>query len=124
MNGAAQIMTLNEGFVNKRIINHKAKNDKPAYTEIKYGIKEETEEFVHNFYQNNKANAIENGNEVKFYEQIYKTGEAYVLCNSFRKIVKNSAHNVNIGDEHKYNDLMNKIQVNYMLKHISLKIKN
>ena len=124
LNGAAQIMTLNEKFVNKRIINHKAKNDKPAYTEIKYGIKEETEEFVHNFYQNNKANAIENGNEVKFFEQIYKTGEAYVLCNSFRKIVKNSSHNVNMGDDHKYNDLMNKIQVNYMLKHISLKIKN
>ena len=123
LNGSAQMLTLEEEFIDKKTIKHKAKGDVPAYNEVKYFIKDDIEEDVHNFYQSNTKNAIENGNEVKFFEQIYTTKEAYVLCNSFRKIVKNSAHNVVLGNEDKYNNLMNRIQVNYMMKHINLNKK-
>jgi len=123
LNGSAQLLTLEEDFIDKRTIKHKSKGDIDAYDEVKYFIKSDIEEDIHNFYQSNSKNAIENGNEVKFFEQIYQTKEAYVLCNSFRKIVKNSAHNVILGNEDKYNNLMNRIQVNYMMKHINLNKK-
>jgi hypothetical protein len=120
LNGAARMLTLKEDFIGSKIIKHKATDKKEACEETKYYIKSR-EEDIHNYYQENKNTAIECGNEVKFFEQIYTTGEAYVLCNSFRKIVKNSAHNVELGNESKYNNLMNKIQVNYMMKHINLR---
>lgn len=120
LNGAARMLTLEEDFIDKKIIKHKATDKKEACEEIKYYVKG-CEEDVHNYYQDNKNTAIESGNEVKFFEQIYATGEAYVLCNSFRKIVKNTAHNVDLGNEDKYNNLMNRIQVKYMMKHINLK---
>ena len=123
LNGAARMLTLEEDFIGKKIIKHKATDKKEACEEVKYYVKG-CEEDIHNYYQENRNTAIESGNEVKFFEQIYATGEAYVLCNSFRKIVKNSAHNVELGNEGKYNNLMNKIQVNYMMKHINLNKKN
>jgi len=118
LNDNAQILTLDEDFVNKKIVNKGKVNE-----EIKINIKKGSEEAVHNFYINNKANSIGCGNEVKFFEQIYSVGEAYLLCNSFRKIVKNSLRNVDVGDDERYNTLMNSIQVNYMIKHINPKKK-
>ena len=123
LNGNAQILTLQEDFIKSRQINHKEKDDKPAWIETKYYTEVDCEEKIHNFYTSNISNAIDSGNEAKFFEQIYSTGEAYVLCNSFRKIVKNSAHKVELGNEEKYNNLMNRVQVNYMMKHINLNKK-
>jgi len=116
LNDNAQILTLNEDFVNKKIVNKGKVNE-----EIKINIKKGYEEAVHNFYINNKSNSIGCGNEVKFFEQIYSVGDAYLLCNSFRKIVKNSLRNVEVGEDDRYNTLMNSIQVNYMIKHINPK---
>jgi hypothetical protein len=120
LNGAALLLSLEEKFIEQRIIKHKAKGEKEAWNETKYQITKDSELEVYNFAQENKNLAIEAGNEVKFFERIYTTGEAYLLCNSFRKIVKNSAHNVVLGESDRYNDLMNKVQVNYMMKHINL----
>jgi hypothetical protein len=109
------------------------------WDETKFFIEKGKEQEVYNYAQSSKHTAICSHtceckdkdkcyskntchhNELKFFEQIYSTGEAYLLCSSFRKIVKNSARNVVLGNENKYNNLMNKIQVNYMMKHISLK---
>jgi len=121
LNGSALLLSLGEDFIKQKTINHKSKNGKPSWNETKFFIEKEKELEVYNFAQNNKHLAIENNNELKFFEQIYTTGEAYLLCSSFRKIVKNSARNVVLGNENKYNNLMNKVQVNYMMKHISLK---
>ena len=118
LNDNAQILTLEEDFINRKISNKGKPNEA-----MKINITKGAERAVHKFYNNNKANAIGNGNEVKFFEQIYKTGEAYLLCNSFRKIVKNSLRNVEVGQDDRYNVLMNSIQVNYMIKHIKPKIK-
>jgi hypothetical protein len=118
LNDNAQILTLDESFVNKKISNKGKPNEA-----LKINITKGMERDVHKFYNNNKANAIGNGNEVKFFDQIHRTGEAYLLCNSFRKIVKNSLRNVEVGEDERYNTLMNSIQVNYMIKHISLKKK-
>lgn len=116
LNDNAQILTLEEDFVNKKIVNKGKANES-----IKINIAKGCEEAVHKFYINNKTNAIGNGNEVRFFEQIYSTGEAYLLCNSFRKIVKNSLRNVEVGQDDRYNSLMNSIQVNYMIKHVNPK---
>jgi hypothetical protein len=116
LNGSALLLTLGEEFVAERTIKHKNGD-----IEKKFEITKGNEKDVYNFAINNKHLAIENGNEEKFFEQIYTTKEAYVLCSSFRKIVKNSMRNVDLGQSEKYNQYMNKIQVNYMMKHISLK---
>jgi len=121
LNGDALLLTLAEDFIKAKTINHKSKDGKPSWDETKFFIEKEKELEVYNFAQNNKHLAIGNNNELKFFEKIYTTGEAYLLCSSFRKIVKNSARNVELGNENKYNNLMNKVQVNYMLKKISLK---
>jgi hypothetical protein len=121
LNENALMLTMKEDFIKQKTIKHGKKGDAVAWDEEKYFIEPNRELDVYNFAQDNKHLAIGSKNEVKFFEQIYTTGEAYLLCNSFRKIVKNRAHNVKLGDEKKYNNLMNKIQVNYMMKHISLK---
>ena len=114
LNGSAQMLSLEEDFIASKKIK------KGGISETKYYIKEGTEEEVHNFFVGNSANSIGAGNEVKFFKQLYDTREAYVLCSSFRKIVKNLSHNVDYGETERYNDLMNKIQVNYMMKRIRL----
>ena len=116
LNGSALLLTLGEAFVAERTIKHKN-----GVIEKKFEISKNTDKEVYNFAIENKQLAIENGNEEKFFNQLFTTGEAYVLCSSFRKIVKNTLRNVDLGDTDKYNNIMNKIQVNYMMKHISLK---
>jgi len=127
LNGSALMLTLGEDFISEKTIKHK-----DGSIETKFQIRDDCEKKVYNFANDNKHLAIKNenfkdkmdgmhGNEVKFFEQIYSTKEAYVLCNSFRKIVKNSLRNVDLGQDDKYNKYMNKIQVSYMMKHISLK---
>jgi hypothetical protein len=121
LNGSALLLSLGEDFIGTKLINHKATENKTAWVEEKFIVKDGTELEVYNFAQNNKNLAIESGNELAFFEQIYTTGSAYLLCNSFRKIVKNSSRNVILGDDDKYNNLMNKIQVNYLMKKITIK---
>jgi len=121
LNENALMLTMKEDFIKQKTIKHGVKGEAVAWDEEKYYVEPNKELEVYNFAQDNKHLAIGSKNEVKFFEQIYTTGEAYLLCNSFRKIVKNSARNVKLGEETKYNNLMNKIQVNYMMKHISLK---
>lgn len=116
INGNAQLLTLNEDFIEKKIINHK-----DGTTEEKYNIKENMDKEIYYFYNNNKKNEIDN-NSIGFFDKLYNEKEAYVLVNSFRKIVKNNKRNVGLEDIDKHNDLMNSIQVNFMIKKLSLKI--
>ncbi len=76
---------------------------------------------MYKYYLAHKQNNIESGNEINFFEKIYTTGTAYIMCNSFRKIVKNASRNVAMDDTSSFNNLMNKIQVNYMIKRIQIK---
>ena len=121
LNGSAQLLSLEEPFIECKTINHKATESRGAWNETRYSIKPESEYEVYKYYLDNVQNNIESGNEIKFFEQVYTTGKAFVLCSSFRKIVKNSARNVEMEDESSFNKLMNKIQVNYNLKKIELK---
>lgn len=120
LNDAAQLLTLQEDFIDNKTIKHKN-----GENEIKYFIKNDEnknmEEEVYKYYNNHIHNNIGNNNQIKFFKQLYDTKEAYVLCSSFRKIVKNTLHNVEIDETDKYNNLMNKIQANYMIKHIKIK---
>ena len=120
LNGSAQLLSLDEPFIESKIVKHKTTPDKPYWEEIKHSIKSENELEVYQYYENNKKNNIENGNEIKFFEQVYSTGVAYILNSSFRKIVKNSAREVSVEDTENYNNLMNKIQVQYNLKKINI----
>lgn len=120
LNGSAQLLSLQEPFIDRKILKHKATTERPYYEEIKYSIRPETEYDVYRYYEDNKQNNIESGNEIKFFEQVYSTGVAYIINSSFRKIVKNSARNVLLEDTGSYNCLMNKIQVQYNLKKIDI----
>ena len=116
INGGAIILDMDEPFIEEHIIKKKNKT-----MLLKYSICEDMENEVYVYASQNKHKSIENGNIDKFFNRLFTDKEAYVLTNSFRKIVKNSAHSVEMGDEEKYNGLMNKIQVNYSLKHLQLK---
>lgn len=115
LNGSAQLLSLDEPFIQKRVINKQTGN-----AVVKYSVKPECEYEVYKYYLENRCNNIESNNEVKFFEQVYSTGVAFIMCSSFRKIVKNSARNVVLGEEGSYNSLLNKIQVNYNLKKIDI----
>jgi hypothetical protein len=115
LNGKALITDLSEPFIERKVINRK---DGTQLT--KYQFLKNTEEEVYEYCERNKNLNIESGNVGRFFDMLFDSGEAYVICNSFRKIVKNSSRMVEYGDEAKYNSLMNKIQVNYSLKHIKL----
>ncbi len=120
LNGSAQLLSLDEPFIDKRVINRTNKLTGEVETEEKYFVKPESEYEVYRYYEDHKRNNIESGNELKFFQQVYTTGTAYVLNSSFRKIVKNSARNVELEDSDCYNGLMNKVQVNYMMKRINI----
>lgn len=116
INGKAIMMNLDEPFVELK----RTKKRDGEITE-RYVIKEDTELEVYTYCERNKHLAIENGNIGKFFDNLFTKREAYVITNSFRKIVKNSARSVDMGDEEKYNDLLNCIVVNYSMKKITLK---
>ena len=113
INDNAQILTLKEDI----IMSKQVKN------ELVYKIKPEIEQKVNQFYNSNKANSIGANNQVRFFEKIYKEGEAYVLCSSFRKIVKNSNREVAYAEKDRFNNLMNCVQVRYVVKKLSLQKK-
>lgn len=121
LNGSAINIDLTERFINEVIIKHKASEKRSAWEETKYKIEDGSEIEVYQYAVNNKAKSIEEDGADKFFEKLYTEGDAYVLCSSFRKIVKNSRRDVGIDDTEKYNDLINKVQVNYFLKHINIK---
>ncbi|MGL5964220.1 MAG: hypothetical protein ACRCZ2_07495 [Fusobacteriaceae bacterium] len=116
INGKAILINLDEPFIKKITV-----NKKNGSTNVNYRFLDDSEEDVYEYCEGNKQLAIENGNVGRFFDQLFDTGEAYVISNSFRKIVKNSSRFVEYGNEEKYNSLMNRIQVNYSIKHICLK---
>lgn len=115
INDNSKLLTLEEDFIKFKLINHK--ND---VQEVKYYLDDDTKKIM-NFYENTNGLSHEK-NAIEFFEKVYSEGEAFVLCSSFRKIVKNSKRNVEVDDTEKYNNLFNSIQVNYNIKHITLKI--
>jgi hypothetical protein len=111
INDNAQILTGAEGI----IVANPNKEGETIY-KVKKGIDQQ----VNQFYNNNKINSIGENNQVRFFEKIYTEGKAFVLCNSFRKIVKNNKRNVRIDEVDKFNNLMNTIQVKYQVKKIQI----
>lgn len=118
INGDARLLTLEEDFIGCKEIKHKNGSE-----EKHFYIQPFSEEKVYQYYIKNNMKSIENGNEIKFFKQIFETGEGYVLCQSFRKIVKNNKRNVKIDDDDRFNDLVNRIQVCYQIKHINIRKK-
>jgi hypothetical protein len=74
---------------------------------------------LYKFYNNNSSSSIGN-NQVKLFEEVYNNKGAFVLCPSFRKVVKNSLRNVDIDETDRHNKNMNKIQVSYTVKYINI----
>jgi hypothetical protein len=118
INGKAIIATMREDFIATKYV-----RQKDGSYDSKRHFQPETEQQVYQYCEDNKHLAIENGNIGMFFNKLFTKGEAFVICNSFRKIVKNASRSCEFGDEEKYNALFNKIQVNYCLKHIKLKNK-
>lgn len=118
INGRSQILTLKEDWIDTCI-----KNKKEGGKEIYYRIGDDREQEVYEYYEANTDKNIEEGNVIKFFNQIYETGEAYVLCSSFRKIVKNTLHGVGVDDVNKFNNNFNSIKVCFQMKHLKLKSK-
>jgi len=116
INGKAIMMNLDEPF-----LQIKRTTTREGISTYRHILKDDCELEVYTYCERNKHLAIENGNIGRFFDNLFEKREAYVITNSFRKIVKNSARSVDMGDEEKYNDLLNCIQVNYSLKKITLK---
>lgn len=101
LNGSAIVLSLGEDIWNNR--DRLILNQKKAYL---YSL-------------NNKSMSV-GCNVADFFEDIYVNKHAYVLCSSFRKIVKNSLRNVGLSDEKRFNKMMNAVQVNFTVKKISV----
>lgn len=67
-----------------------------------------------------KSNEGELLNQIKFFEKVYHNGYAYVLCNNLRRVVKNTNRGVLTGEEDKYNNHNNTVQLKYVVKKISV----
>lgn len=120
INGGTQVLG-SESFIKTKTMIKDGVQISKKYIGAEEGEPEEAfEERLHEFFVSNKANSLDNKAE-EFFENIYRDGHAYVLCTSFRKIVKNSARNVGLDDTAKHNGLVNKIQVNVMMKKIAIK---
>ena len=118
INGRSQILTLKEDWIDTCI-----RNKKDGGKEIYYRVGDDKEQEVYEYYEANIDKNIEEGNVIKFFNQIYETGEAYVLCSSFRKIVKNTLHGVGVEDTNKFNNDFNRIKVCFQMKHLKIKSK-
>jgi len=114
LNGDAIILNLDEDIVKENI-----KNKKDGSIEISYKLTDDKRK-VYNFYNDNSSKNIDN-NTLEFFEKLYKSKNAFVLCSSFRKIVKNSLRNVKEDEEDRFNTLINNIQMNFMIKQLNLK---
>lgn len=98
-------------------------NEKILSAEKKLSVSEKD---VNEFYINNKHNAIggtnpKGNNQERFFDKLFKDGEIYVLTSSFRKLVKNNNRNVDYDEDGRFNTLMNKVQVKYVVKKLSIK---
>ena len=109
-----ELFSLDEDIVKENI-----KNKKDGSIEISYKLIEDKKK-VYNFYNDNSSKNIDN-NTLEFFEKLYKSKNAFVLCSSFRKIVKNSLRNVKEDEEDRFNKLINNIQMNFMIKQLNLK---
>jgi len=58
--------------------------------------------------------------QLKMYKDIYDKKPTHMLCSSFRKIVKNSLRGVGLKDSEKFNKIMNRLQLCYMIKKITV----
>lgn len=121
LNEKALLLDLTEPFIKTRLINHRPKNDVSAWTETCYEIEDNMEEDVYNFYNENKHKYLTKDNQISFFKQLYETGQAYVLVQSFDKIVKNNYKHVDINDKDKYNSHTNEIQLDISIKHFNIK---
>ena len=125
LNDRALLLTMKEDFIKKKKM---TKNGEPI---LKVMMKEEmdykkVEDYQNQFkninkYYNENPHLYLGVNAIPFFEKLFKDKEIYTLVSSFRKIVKNSARNVDIGDELMFNTQFNKIEVHYMIKKITLK---
>ena len=73
---------------------------------------------INDFYNSN-TNNIKN-NVVDFFKKIYDGENVFVLCQQFKKNVRNSKKYVGISDKDKHNDLLNSVSVNYMIKKVKI----
>ncbi len=114
LNGQAIILNLDEEIVKENI-----KNKKDGSIEVSYKLIEDKKK-VYDFYNENSSKNIDN-NTLEFFEKLYSIKNAFVLCSSFRKIVKNSLRNVKEDESERFNNLINNIQMNFMIKQLRLK---
>ena len=57
-------------------------------------------------------------NHITFFEKISNEGHAFLLTTSFTKNIKNSARNVGLDDEDRFNEKQNSISFRQMVKKV------
>ena len=118
LNANAHLLTLEEDIVESTTNSAGTK-----YSIIKK-CKVQDDKAAYNWSVKNPESKIGCADNVrKFFTELYTTGESYLLCQSFRKVVKNSKRNVTLEDSDKFNNLANTIQLCFQIKHISIKPK-
>lgn len=92
--------------------------------DIKYIVKDENKAYI---VYNNKNNSLDNANVnnvKKFFEDIYINKYSYILCQSFKKLVKNSKRDVKMNESERFNMNMNTIEIKTIIKKIVIENKN
>lgn len=114
------VLDLNEDFINKKI-KYSKKNDtyRLEYNLLSAHEQDKLNYKINKYYNEEKQKQLQY-NVYEAYDRLYNEHELYLLCNSFKKIVKNTKHNVGFDEIEKFNTNMNKIQVVYTIKKITI----
>lgn len=91
--------------------------------ETGYSINQQMGKSVNDYYNANKNKQLKGMNAYKLFQDLYKDKSAYVLTSSFKKQTNNSQSSIGIDGEinqSKLNNIAYSIQMNYMLKKITL----
>ena len=83
----------------------------------KYILDVDMKEEINDFY-NDKKNILKN-NATGFFKDVYNKKEVIILCQQFKKNVRNTKFNVGLDDVDKHNNLCNSVSVVYNVKRVS-----
>lgn len=86
--------------------------------ELKY-ICDDSKKQETNEYFNSSKNSVKN-NAVDFFKKICEGQTVYVLCQQFKKNVRNTKRNVMIDEKQKYNTNANSVSIIYLIKKIKI----
>jgi hypothetical protein len=89
---------------------------------ISYQVNNSKEAF--DYFSSCDERKIMNGNQLELFEKVLAKEQTFVMMNNFKKCVKNTSREVELGDSERYNKDNNCLKMQYIVKRIFIGDKN